>query len=90
MVSRRSSSEERRARFGGSYLIDMWLQYAHPENARRDKDGKIAVAWMTRKELLRYQVSNAPFPGWKVLHTIPYHQWLAESGAVYVLERSQQ
>jgi 4-amino-4-deoxy-L-arabinose transferase-like glycosyltransferase len=76
------------SQIGGGYAIDGWLQYAHPENALRDKDGKIQVAWMTTRERLRYQISNRPLPGWKVLKAIPYQQWLGESGSVWILERT--
>jgi hypothetical protein len=78
------------AEIGGGYLIDGWLQYAHPENALRDRDGKIQVAGITSRARLRYQVANAPLPGWRPINEFPYRQWLSAPGKVYALERVSQ
>src|ERR1019366_5186066 len=73
---------------GGSYMIQGWLQYAHPENARHDADGRTQVVGFTAKGELRYAVKNAPIPGFRTMKEIPYRQWLAQSGSVYAVERT--
>jgi hypothetical protein len=71
----------------GGYIVNGWLQYAHPENAPRDENGKPTVPAVTSGAVLRYQVSNSQESGWKLLTSVPYRQWLASSGSLYVQER---
>jgi len=71
----------------GGYVVDGWLQYAHPENAPRAKNGNIFVPGMTTSaSSLRYEISNEPQPPARVLAVIPYPQWLQAQGALYVLQ----
>ncbi len=70
----------------GSYVIDGWLQYAHPEHAPRDESGKLVVPWLTGPELGCYRISNQPVKGRKSVLTIPYRQWLGGPGFIYVAE----
>jgi hypothetical protein len=64
------------------------LQYAHPEHAPRDADGKLFVPGLTIPSgPLRYEASARPLPGWKTLDVIPYRRWLGSSGAIWVLRR---
>jgi hypothetical protein len=73
----------------GGYAVNGWLQYAHPEEARRDPNGGVLVNRINQKNLpSRYQVCNRIVPGWTVIETIPYTRWASPSGSVYVLERS--
>jgi hypothetical protein len=54
------------AEIDGGYVVNGWLQYAHPENAHRDEEGKIMIPGVnTQDEELRYQISNAPRANWK-------------------------
>ena len=57
----------------GGYVVNGWLQYAHPENAPRDEQGGIFVPGITAsKSPLRYRISNQPQRPAKVLAVIPY------------------
>jgi hypothetical protein len=72
----------------GGYVVNGWLQYAHPENAPRDEQGGIFVPGITAsKSSLRYRISNEPQPPAKVLAVISYPQWLRAQGALYVLQQ---
>jgi hypothetical protein len=70
----------------GGYMVNGWLQYAHPENAPRDAQGKVSVPWVNDRHSLRYRISNQPLQGWRVVAALPYSRWLARSGKIYVLE----
>ena len=73
----------------GGYVVNGWLQYAHPENAIRDNKGVLVVAWINANDVGQgHQLSNAPMPGWTTIETIPYKRWLTGSGAVYAIQRS--
>jgi 4-amino-4-deoxy-L-arabinose transferase-like glycosyltransferase len=72
----------------GGYVVNGWLQYAHPELAARDASGQVSVPWVNSNGTLRYQISNSIIPGRKVIDVIPYVRWLwlGRSGAIYILE----
>lgn len=70
----------------GGYVVNGWLQYAHPDQAARDTTGKVAVPMMNVGGTLPYQISNSPMPGRKLIATVPYTRWLGRSGHIYVLE----
>ena len=70
----------------GGYVVNGWLQYAHPENARRDRNGNPLVPWVTQVIDLPFQISNQPLADWQQIKVIPYGRWLGYSGAIYVLE----
>jgi len=73
----------------GGYVVNGWLQYAHPENAPRDEQGNILVPWLTTNiNPLRYQIANLPVPHWRLVKAIPYHRWLGRSGTICILERN--
>jgi len=76
------------AEIGGGYVVNGWLQYAHPENALRMENGELAVAWITTDRRLPYAVANAPLDGWRVIHRVPYRGWLTGPAAVYALENA--
>jgi 4-amino-4-deoxy-L-arabinose transferase-like glycosyltransferase len=70
----------------GGYAVNIWLQYAHPENAPRDH-GRAYVPSLTDDGVtLRYELSNQALPGQKLIATEPYRRWLAPSGKIYVHE----
>jgi hypothetical protein len=78
----------RDAEINAGYVVNGWLQYAHPDNAPRAADGTPKVSWInTGDEALRYWVANQPAPGYETLDTIPYRRWLGRSGRIFVLER---
>jgi hypothetical protein len=66
-----------------------WLQYAHPEHTARDVDGAVAVPFVNVRGTLRYQVSNSPVPGSRVVATVPYVRWLGRSGKIYVVDHEE-
>lgn len=70
----------------GGYVVNSWLQYAHPENAPRSH-GRAYVPKLTDAGItLRYELSNEALPGQKLIATEPYRRWLAPSGKIYVRE----
>jgi hypothetical protein len=74
----------------GGYVVNGWLQFAHPDKAHRDEDGKIMIPSLnSSEEELSYQIANSVRDGWKPLRRIPYHRWLGHSGDIYILERQQ-
>jgi hypothetical protein len=79
------------AEIDGGYVVNGWLQYAHPGNAHRGEDGHILIPWINDEQLvLPYRISNREDPGWKVLKSIPYHRWLSRSGEIFVLVREDE
>ena len=76
------------AEIDGGYVVNGWLQYAHPEHAPRDAQGRILVTWFnTHDSSAKYLISNSPTPARKLLATIPYRRWLGRSGCLYLYER---
>ena len=74
----------------GGYVVNGWLQYAHPDQAARDVNGNVMVPWINEGGTLRYQISNSPVVGRRIIATVPYSRWLGRSGALYVLEAGQR
>jgi hypothetical protein len=74
----------------GGYVVNGWLQSTHPDSAPRNVRGRILAPWYVPEEeaAFRYEVSNSPQPGRRVLKTIPYTRWLGRSGSIYLLEQS--
>ncbi len=76
------------ADFDGGYVVNGWLQYAHPERARRGPGGSVEVPNVNESATIpRYRISNRAMGGWKLVTSIPYTRWAAPSGSVYVLEQ---
>jgi hypothetical protein len=49
----------RDADINGGYMVNGWLQYAHPENAHLDQYGRKRIPWFNTDDIeLRYQISN--------------------------------
>src|SRR5262249_37966193 len=48
--------------FDGGYVVNGWLQWAHPEHARRNAAGGVEVPWMNAQTTPRYRVSNQARP----------------------------
>ena len=83
--AQRAGIEERELDAG--YVVNGWLQYAHPERAARAPDGDVRVPWITVEETLRYGIVNRTPPGARVLHEVPYRRILAPSGRIYVIDQ---
>ena len=73
----------------GGYVVNGWLQYAHPENAPRDAAGAVAVPMMNVRSRLPYRIANRPLQGYHVIRSIPYRRWLGRSGSIWLLEQDR-
>jgi hypothetical protein len=72
----------------GGYVVNGWLQYAHPQNAKRDNHGDVQVNWVNAKDLQGpYRISNHPMNQCQAMKVIQYHRWLGRSGSIYVLRK---
>jgi hypothetical protein len=75
------------ADFDGGYVVNGWLQYAHPEHARRDPAGSAQVSNVNTRTRTDYRISNHAPEGWRIVSSFAYTRWAGRSGRVYVLER---
>jgi hypothetical protein len=73
----------------GGYVVNGWLQYAHPEHAPRTPTGDVVVPWINDGFTQHYTILNGVPPGARILHTEAYTRLLAPSGTLYVVERVQ-
>ena len=72
----------------GGYVVNGWLQYAHPEHADRAPNGDVRVPGVNADTAGRYGiVKRLPAKG-RLLHAEPYRRILAPSGQIYVVDRS--
>jgi hypothetical protein len=71
----------------GGYVVNGWLQYAHPEHAARAPNGDVLVSWVNGGPLPRFGIANVVPAGTRVLHVVPYRRILARSGTLYVVDR---
>ena len=72
----------------GGYVVNGWLQYAHPQQAHHDADGNVDVPWVNGVYDPPYAIANGIIDGWEVLQTIGYNRWLGPAGKIYVLRRN--
>ena len=86
--ARRAGIEDRA--LDGGYVVNGWLQYAHPEHAPRAPDGDVRVPWVNGGEPPRYRIGNDVPPGTRVLHVVRYRRVLAPSGSIYVVDRTPE
>lgn len=84
--ARRAGIEDRD--LDGGYVVNGWLQYAHPEHATRAPDGDVQVPAVNGGEPPRYRIGNDVPPGARVLHVVSYRRILAPSGRIYVVDRT--
>ena len=70
----------------GGYMVNGWLQYAHPEQAHRNTEGQLDVPWVTSKGDRPYKIANRVSPGWREVTRFPYERWLGASGYIYALK----
>jgi hypothetical protein len=70
----------------GGYMVNGWLQYAHPEQAHRNTEGHLDVPWVTSKGDRPYKIANRVSPGWREVTRFPYERWLGASGHIYALK----
>ena len=75
-------------RLDGGYVINGWLQYAHPEHAERAANGDVAVSDVNGGRPGRYGIVKRLPAGARVLHAVPYRRMLAPSGTLWVVDRA--
>ena len=72
----------------GGWMVNGWLQYAHPEHAYRDAQENVQVPWVNGSNERPYKIANARSDGWEMLERFRYARWLGSSGYIYVLKTS--
>jgi hypothetical protein len=72
----------------GGYVVNGWLQYAHPEHADRAANGDVRVSDVNGGEPGRYRIVKRLPPGARVLHAVPYRRLIGRSGLIYVVDRT--
>ena len=72
----------------GGYVVNGWLQYAHPERANRAPNGDVLVPGINVSLPATYTLRNTTPTDNRVLHTVPYRRLLSRSGRIYIWERS--
>ncbi|HEX7214073.1 MAG TPA: hypothetical protein VF578_07675, partial [Methylomirabilota bacterium] len=75
-------------RLDGGYVINGWLQYAHPEHAERAANGDVQVSGVNWDRPGRYGIVKRLPAGARVLHALPYRRMLAPSGTLWVVDRA--
>ncbi|MGH7334839.1 MAG: glycosyltransferase family 39 protein [Candidatus Rokuibacteriota bacterium] len=84
--ARRAGIEERQ--LDGGYVVNGWLQYAHPEHASRAPNGDVQVPGVNGGEPPRYGIVKRVPPESRVLHAVPYRRIIGSSGSLYVIDRT--
>jgi hypothetical protein len=72
----------------GGWMVNGWLQYAHPEHAYRDAQGSIEVPWVNGSAQRPYMIANGLSDGWQILESLEYGRWPGPPGRIYVLKMS--
>lgn len=70
------------------YVVNGWLQYAHPEQAHRDAQGEVAVPWMNAGPALPWVIASRPLHDTTVVAEYPFARTFAPPGAVVLLRRT--
>ena len=83
--ARHAGIEERQ--LDGGYIVNGWLQYAHPEHATRGPNGDVQVPGVNGGQALRYGIVKRVPAGARVLHAVPYRRIIAPSRSIYVVDR---
>lgn len=69
------------------YVVNGWLQYAHPEHAHRDAQGNVAVPFVNGDAELPWIVAAAPLPGTTIVREYSFARTGRRPGSVFVLRR---
>jgi dolichyl-phosphate-mannose-protein mannosyltransferase len=83
--ARQAGIEDRQ--LDGGYMVNGWLQYAHPEHAVRAPNGDVQVPDVNGGPPGRYGIVKHVPPESRVLHAVVYRRILAPSGRLYVVDR---
>jgi Dolichyl-phosphate-mannose-protein mannosyltransferase len=71
----------------GGYVVNGWLQYAHPDKANFAPNGDVLVPGVNGDQSLRYTIRNSPPADGRMLHAVAYRRVLSPSGRIYIWER---
>lgn len=82
--ARQAGIEDRQ--LDGGYVVNGWLQYAHPEHAARGPSGDVQVPGVNGGEPPRYGIVKRVPPDSRVLHVVHYRRIIAPSGSIYVID----
>ena len=69
------------------YVVNGWLRYAHPEHARRDASGQVAVQFVNGAAESPWIVATAELPGTERFREYRFERTFREPGSVLVLRR---
>jgi hypothetical protein len=86
--ARQAGIEDRQ--LDGGYVVNGWLQYAHPEHAGLGLNGDVQVPGVNGGEPPRYGIVKRVPPDSRVLHVVPYRRIIAPSGSIYVIDRTPE
>lgn len=75
------------AEIDAGYVVNGWLQYAHPADAHRDDRGNVAVPFINADADLPWVVAAAPMEGLTIVREYPFDRTWRRPGAVLVLHR---
>ena len=84
--ARQAGIEDRQ--LDGGYVVNGWLQYAHPEHAGLGPNGDVQVPGVNGGAPPRYGIVKRIPPDSRVLHVVPYRRIIAPSGSIYVIDRT--
>ena len=73
------------AAIDAGYVVNGWLQYAHPAAAHKDANGAVAVPFVNGDASLPWIVAAAPLPGTTVVTEKPFIRTGRPPGRLYVL-----
>jgi hypothetical protein len=71
------------------YTVNGWLQYAHPEQAHRDANGRVAVPFVNGEAMLAWVVAASPLPDTEVVGEYRFNRMGRAPGSIFVLRRRQ-
>jgi hypothetical protein len=69
------------------YVVNGWLQYAHPEQAHRDASGNVNVPFVNGGAVVPWVVAVSPLPDTEVVREYPFGRIGRAPGRVFVLRR---
>jgi hypothetical protein len=69
------------------YVVNGWLQYAHPAAAHRDAQGNVAVPFVNADAELPWVVAAGPIEGLTLVREYRFNRTWRSSGSIVVLQR---
>jgi hypothetical protein len=75
------------AQIDAGYVVNGWLQYAHPEQAHRDDAGNVAVPFVNGDAQVPWLVAAAPLRDTEIAREYRFNRTWRAPGTVFVLRR---